>query len=92
MATTKMTRNGQVTIPIGIRELKGIREGQILTVEVVDEGILLRNPADEMWRSMEATWELFRSQPPLPQATPEEVDDIVAAATIEEYLETLEDA
>jgi AbrB family looped-hinge helix DNA binding protein len=38
----KVTRRGQTTIPAELREKLGIKEGDELSAEILDEGILLR--------------------------------------------------
>jgi AbrB family looped-hinge helix DNA binding protein len=38
----KVTRRGQTTIPVEIRELCGIKEGDRLSVEVCEKGILFK--------------------------------------------------
>jgi len=40
--TVKVTRRGQTTIPIEIREQCGIKEGDRLAVELTERGILFR--------------------------------------------------
>ncbi len=40
--TVKVTRRGQTTIPIEIREQCGIKEGDRLLVEVTEKGILFK--------------------------------------------------
>jgi AbrB family looped-hinge helix DNA binding protein len=46
MATTKVTRKGQITIPIEIRKELDIREGDHLLVRKVDDKIILENNRD----------------------------------------------
>jgi AbrB family looped-hinge helix DNA binding protein len=38
----KVTRRGQTTIPVELREKLGIKEGDELSAEVFDEGILFK--------------------------------------------------
>ena len=38
----KVTRKGQTTIPAEIRERLGIKEGDVLAVEVVEQGVVFR--------------------------------------------------
>lgn len=40
--TVKVTRRGQTTIPLGIRQKCGIKEGDKLVVELTDKGVLFR--------------------------------------------------
>ena len=42
ITTVKVTRRGQTTIPIEIREKLGIKEGDELLVEVKEDGIFFR--------------------------------------------------
>ena len=40
--TVKITRRGQTTIPLKIRRQYGLKEGDHLTVEVTEKGILFK--------------------------------------------------
>jgi AbrB family looped-hinge helix DNA binding protein len=91
MATTKMTRKGQVTIPAEIRERLHLAEGHVLTVEEIDGKVVFANPGDAFLRSVEKIREYVQQHPPTRPASPEEIDDIVADAVIEEYLATQDD-
>jgi AbrB family looped-hinge helix DNA binding protein len=42
MPLTKMTRNGQVTLPAGIRKALRLEEGDYLEAELVDDAVRLR--------------------------------------------------
>ncbi len=42
VTTVKVTRRGQTTIPLEIRQQCGIKEGDKLIVELTDKGILFR--------------------------------------------------
>jgi AbrB family looped-hinge helix DNA binding protein len=42
VSIVKVTRRGQTTIPIEIREKCGIKEGDKLTVEITEKGILFK--------------------------------------------------
>lgn len=42
MVRTKITRNGQITIPKSVREELGITEGDYVDVYLVPDGILLK--------------------------------------------------
>jgi len=42
MPLVKVVRNGQVTIPKGIREKLGIKEGDFLEIEPADQGVFLK--------------------------------------------------
>ncbi len=60
----KVTRRGQTTIPIGIRERCGIKEGDRLIVEATSEGVLFKPiPRLEEMAGIDAAF-----------ATPEEVN------------------
>ena len=87
MATTKMTRKGQVTIPAEIRAKLGLHEGDILSVVDVDGTVVLSNPAVAFRASLERIWEYTQGQP---HVTADEIDDIVADAIVEDYLESNE--
>jgi len=38
---TKVTRNGQITLPVSVRRKLGIEEGDLVEIEVVDEKAVL---------------------------------------------------
>lgn len=38
----KITRKGQTTIPAKIREQLGIKEGDVLAVEVIEQGVVFK--------------------------------------------------
>jgi AbrB family looped-hinge helix DNA binding protein len=60
----KVTRNGQITIPRELREKFGIKEDDLLTVEVTENGILFRKvPKLEEMAGIDAGYE-----------TPEEIN------------------
>ena len=42
MQTVKVTRKGQTTIPAEIREKLGIKKGDALTVEVIEDKVVFR--------------------------------------------------
>ena len=50
MVVVKVTRNYQITIPAGIRERIGIREGDYVEVEVEGEKIVIRRVGDRRKR------------------------------------------
>jgi len=41
MATTKVTRHGQITLPASVRKQLGIEEGDLIEIEVEDERAVL---------------------------------------------------
>jgi AbrB family looped-hinge helix DNA binding protein len=41
MPTSKVTRNGQITLPASVRKQLGIEEGDLVEIEVEDERALL---------------------------------------------------
>ena len=45
MSKVKVKRNGQITIPLGLRERFKIQEGSVLEVEAREQGILLKPAA-----------------------------------------------
>jgi AbrB family looped-hinge helix DNA binding protein len=65
MATTKMTRKGQVTIPAEIRERLDLHEGDILTVRMEGTRILFESQRRELQLAAEAVAEHARKLPPL---------------------------
>lgn len=53
MATARVRAKGEVTIPIAIRRAARLEEGDLVAVELTDDGILLRPQkvidADQVW-------------------------------------------
>jgi len=47
MPFTKVTRNYQITIPAEIRKALGIREGEVLEVELENGKIIIKRPKKE---------------------------------------------
>ena len=45
LSKVKVKRNGQITIPLGLRERFKIQEGSVLEVEAREQGILLKPAA-----------------------------------------------
>lgn len=45
LSKVKVKRNGQITIPLGLRERFKIKEGSVLEVEAREQGILLKPAA-----------------------------------------------
>jgi len=43
LETVKVKRKGQVTIPAKVRRQQGIREGDLLSVETIKDGIVMRS-------------------------------------------------
>ena len=43
MSKVKVKRNGQITMPLGLRERFEIQEGSVLEVEAREQGILLKH-------------------------------------------------
>ena len=41
MPTTKVTRHGQITLPVSVRERLGIEEGDLVEIDVEDERAVL---------------------------------------------------
>jgi AbrB family looped-hinge helix DNA binding protein len=82
MATTKVTRKGQITIPIEIRKELDIREGDHLLVRKVDDKIILENNRDWVAR----TAGIFKAYAVgLPPLTDEDIDQASADAAVERY-------
>jgi AbrB family looped-hinge helix DNA binding protein len=40
----KLSSKGQLTIPAGIRDALGLKKGDVLSLELRDEGLLIRRP------------------------------------------------
>ena len=48
----KIGNKGRITLPLKLRNLLGLKEGDLLTIEITNKGILLRPKgpsAKEMW-------------------------------------------
>jgi AbrB family looped-hinge helix DNA binding protein len=88
MATTKMTRKGQVTIPVDIREKLGLKEGDRFVVREVDGKVVLENARESLQNAIEAIRLHANTLPPL---TPDEMDEVIAEAIVDDYLESIAD-
>jgi AbrB family looped-hinge helix DNA binding protein len=82
MPITKVTRKGQITIPIEIRKELDIREGDHLLVRKEDDKIILQNNRDWVTRTAGIFKEYAVGMPAL---TDEDIDQASADAAIERY-------
>lgn len=64
MAATKMTRKGQVTIPVAIREKLHLKEGDFLVVNEVDGKVVLESQRDIVHRTA-GVFAKYARHPPL---------------------------
>ena len=87
MAATKMTRKGQVTIPIEIRQKLHLEEGDILAVREEDGKVVLESQREVLARTLE----MFATNALVPILTPDDMDDIVAEAIVEDYFDSVKD-
>jgi AbrB family looped-hinge helix DNA binding protein len=88
MAATKMTRKGQVTIPVAIREKLHLKEGDLFVVNDVDGKVVLESQRDIANRLVGA----FSAYAIHPPPSKEELHDAFADAIVAEYLESRRDA
>lgn len=44
MSKAKLSSKGQLTIPVDIREALGLKKGDVLSLELREEGLLIRMP------------------------------------------------
>ena len=44
MSKAKLSSKGQLTIPVDIREALGLKKGDVLSLELRDNGLLIRKP------------------------------------------------
>ncbi len=74
--STKVTRNGRITIPLAVREALGLKQGDTVVVAVEDvdghrRATLARSVIDELYGSV---------KPVIPQDEPLEVDELIRNA------------
>lgn len=86
MLSTKITRKGQITIPVEIRNELGLREGDVLVVERTNAGILLRNQQEIVRNTAGALAKYARFPPP----TPEELRQAFEEGVAEEVVASME--
>ena len=82
MATTKITRKGQVTIPVEIREKLNLHEGDILTVREEDHKVVFESARAAFLNALEAIRANAKAGKSL---TADEMDEVVAGAIVEDY-------
>jgi AbrB family looped-hinge helix DNA binding protein len=84
MSLTKVTRNGQVTLPASVRQALRIKEGDYLEAEVVEGELRLRPVAvvdrKAAWRRVMAQVEKDKWRGPEPRPSPEEEERWIEAA------------
>lgn len=61
--TTKMTRKGQITIPVSIRKALDMHEGDVLVVERVGDDVVLKRATDIVDRTAGALAHYARGIP-----------------------------
>ena len=84
MAATKMTRKGQVTIPVAIREKLHLTEGDFLVVDEVDGKVVLESQRAIVRRTAGVFARYAKNKPPL---SDDETDELMAQAIIADYLD-----
>jgi AbrB family looped-hinge helix DNA binding protein len=93
MPLTKMTRNGQVTLPAGIRKALRLEEGDYLEAELVDDAVRLRPvrmvDRAKAWESLMTVVNRPKWVGPGPEPSEDEllemVDDDIHAMRAEEH-------
>ena len=60
----KVSANGRICIPTDVRQQLGLRDGDTLSLEVTDEGILLRTRQQRVMAVQEWYAELAKGKPP----------------------------
>ena len=88
MATTKITRKGQVTIPAAIRHKLDLKEGDILAVKESDGKVVLESQRGIVERIAGSLSAYAKNGPPL---TDDEMDEVIAQAIVEDYLQAVKD-
>ena len=79
MLSTKITRKGQVTIPVEIRNKLNLQEGDILMVAQRDGKVILTNPQDIVKRTAGAFAKYAKTPPPTPEEMRQAFEEGVAA-------------
>lgn len=88
MAATKMTRKGQVTIPVEIREQLGLHEGDHFIVHAVDGKVVFESQRDIARRTAGALAEYGKKMPPL---APHQIRALAAHYIAEEVMQSMLD-
>jgi AbrB family looped-hinge helix DNA binding protein len=86
MRASKVTRKGQVTIPVDIREKLHINEGDTVYFEERDGRLEVLRSQDIVDRTAGALADYAKNMPPI---TPAQIRELAADAIAEENLETL---
>ena len=86
MATTKITRKGQVTIPADIRRKLGIQEGDIFTVHEQNGQVVLESQSRELRLTSEAVARHAQRLPPL---EPYQIRELAARYMAEEVMQSM---
>ena len=81
MALTKLTRNGQVTLPAEARRKLRLEEGDYLEAEVVGDGVLLRPVSvvdrEKAWDDLMAIVERPKWRGPGPEPSEDETMEMI---------------
>lgn len=87
--TVKVTRKGQITLPVELRKEFGIEEGDVLYVVRGERGIEIRTPGSFVAR----TAGIFRDYAAnTPALEPDEIRDLAAQAWVDEVVDELDGA
>lgn len=87
--TVKVTRKGQITLPVELRKEFGIEEGDVLYVVRGERGIEIRTPGSFVARTAGIFRDYAANTPPL---EPDEIRDLAAQAWVDEVVDELDGA
>ncbi len=85
----KVTRKGQITLPIELRKEFGIEEGDIVYVVKGEHGIEIRTPGSFVTRTAGIFREYAAHMPPM---EPGDIRDLAAQAWLEDAVDELDHA
>lgn len=83
--TTKMTRKGQVTIPVEIRNALDLHEGDQFIVRQEDHRVVLERASDRLRSAKGALAKYALAVPP----SPEDEQAAIEQAVVDDYLASL---
>lgn len=86
MAATKMTRKGQVTIPVEIRKRLHLKEGDLLVVNDVDGKVVLESQREIVRRTAGAVAAHARNLPPL---EPHQIRELAGRYIADEVMQSM---
>lgn len=87
MLSTKITRKGQITIPVEIRNELNLQEGERMTVTRVGSKIIMESEIEIVRRTAGALFKYAKTPP----ASIEDEKAAFAQAIVDDYVESLKD-